>query len=203
MQLLREFYSLCPDNRCSLPHLTEQEQIEVKTGKSVFLTGLFQRADIKNGNGRIYPKNVLEREIANYQKLIRESRAYGTLGHEDESEVSLKETSHMVIKLWWEGDSVMGKLKLFSTPSGKIAQTIVMEGGQLGISSRALGSLSESRTGDQIVGEDLQIISFDLVSLESTPGAVLHLSESQHYQLPEIVKADRINRALNQLCARL
>jgi len=203
MQLLREYYSLCPDGICRGDFLTEQERLEIKTGSAMYLAGMFQAANVKNGNGRIYPREVLEREVENYQKLVRESRAYGELDHPDESEVSLKETSHMVVKLWWEGDKVMGKLKLFNTPAGKIAQTIVKEGGKLGISSRSLGSLTEAGNGDQIVGEDLLLCCFDIVSQNSLEGATLHLTESQHYQLPEIVKADRINRALNQLCGRL
>jgi hypothetical protein len=192
--LLREYYELCADGVCQ-DLLTEEEKIQVRNG-ATFLSGIMQRVDEQNGNGRVYPKPILEREVKNYMKTVKENRACGELDHPEDSVVNLKNASHMVTDLWWDGKNLMGKIKVLSTPSGKILQALVGDGVTLGISSRALGSVHESR-GQTIVEDDLQLICFDIVSEPSTRGAFMNLTESKISQ--PYSRADRINRILNDI----
>jgi hypothetical protein len=168
--LLREYYELCPGGICD-DLLTEAEKRFVANG-GLILSGVMQRADAQNGNGRIYPRPVLEREIQKYQQLIKENRALGELDHPDDSVVNLKNASHMVTDIWWNGDDVMGKAKILNTPSGQILKALVESGVKLGISSRGLGSVRETR-GQTIVEDDFNLICFDFVSDPSTTGAFM------------------------------
>ena len=131
-----------------------------------------QKAGVKNGNGRVYKKKTLEREVKNYQKAIDERRALGELDHPDDSVINLKNASHIITKMWWEGDNVMGKVEVLSTPSGQVLKELVNAGVKLGISSRGLGSVKK-QNGQTIVEDDFQLICFDMVSDPSTPGAYL------------------------------
>ena len=192
--LLREYYELCAGGVCQ-DLLSESEKAEVRNG-AVFLSGVMQRVDEQNGNGRVYPRDVLMREVKNYMKVVKENRACGELDHPEDSVVNLKNASHMVKDLWWEGKDLMGKIKVLSTPAGKILESLVNDGVTLGISSRALGSVHE-QAGKTIVEDDLQLICFDIVSEPSTQGAFMQLSESKIRQ--PFSKADRINRLLNDI----
>ena len=195
--LLREFYELCPNGTCE-DLLTEEEKRMVRENKAVFLTGIMQRADAQNGNGRVYPKPILEREMENYTKLVKERRALGELDHSEDSVVNLKNASHMVTDVWWDGDDVMGKVQVLDTPSGKVLKELVNAGVKLGISSRGLGSVSESN-GQTIVEDDFQLICFDFVSEPSTHGAFM-MTESKNINLDTVfTKADKINRVLNDI----
>ena len=195
-KLLREYYELCEGGICQ-DLLTEAEKRFVAEG-GMMLTGKLQEADVKNGNGRIYPRKVLEKELDNYAKIVQDQRALGELDHPDDSVINLKNASHLVTDVWWDGDQVMGKCRVLDTPAGKILKALVQSGVKLGISSRGLGSVKESR-GDTIVEDDFQLICFDFVSEPSTPGAYM-MSESKQRQLNEVfTKADRINRALNEV----
>ena len=192
--ILREFYELCEGGICH-DLLTEIEKKEVANG-TTYLTGVMQRADAKNGNGRVYPEDVLRREVKNYSKIIKERRALGELDHPDDSVVNLKNASHIVTDIWWDGKDVMGKCKVLNTPSGQILKSLVESGVKLGISSRGLGSVHEEN-GNTIVENDFQLICFDFVSEPSTTGAYMKLSESKQKQL--FTKADRLNRLLNDI----
>ena len=194
--LLREYYAMCEGGVCQ-DFLTESEKRLVNEHGACFLTGIIQAADRKNGNGRVYPRKVLERELKNYQKLVDENRALGELDHPDESVINLRNVSHMVTKCWWDGENVMGKIRTLDTPSGNILKSLAQSGVTLGISSRGMGSVKESN-GDTIVEDDFQLICFDIVSEPSTGGAYLTLSENQQKELQNNIwtKADRINRAL-------
>ena len=193
--VLREYYEMCEGGVCQ-DHLTESEKIEVSNG-ATYLTGVMQKSDQLNGNGRIYPHNVLMREMKNYQKLIDERRALGELDHPEDSVVNLKNASHMVTDVWWNGNDVMGKIKVLNTPSGNILKSLVEGGVKLGISSRGLGSVHEDNNGNTIVEDDFQLICFDFVSEPSTPGAYMSVNESVEKQA--FTKADRINRILNDI----
>tara|TARA_R110000824_G_scaffold275225_1_gene463924 strand:- start:709 stop:1320 length:612 start_codon:yes stop_codon:yes gene_type:complete len=197
--LLREFYALCEGGVCQ-DYLTESEKRLVREEGAVFLTGIIQAADQLNGNGRVYPKGILEREVENYQKSIRENRALGELDHPDESVVNLRNVSHMITEAWWDDNKVMGKIRILDTPSGKILESLARSGVTLGISSRGMGSVKEEN-GDTIVEDDFQLICFDVVSEPSTTNAYLALSENKQKELQNEVwtKADRINRALNNV----
>jgi len=197
-ELLREFYELCDGGTCQ-DLLTEEEKLMVKSG-TVFLSGIMQKADQENGNGRVYSKRVLSREIENYQKIIIDKRALGELDHPEDSVVNLKNVSHMVTEMWWQGDNVMGKVKVLDTPSGQILKSLVKSGVKLGISSRGLGS-TRKEVGKTIVEDDFQLICFDFVQEPSTPGAFM-MSESRKRTLDSKViwtKADRLNRILNDI----
>ena len=159
--LLREYYELCEGGVCQ-DMLTEAEKKYVANG-GMILTGKLQEAEVQNGNGRVYPRKILEREMKNYMMLVKDRRALGELDHPDDSVINLKNASHMVTDAWWDGNNVMGKVKILNTPSGKILQQLVNDGVKLGISSRALGSVNES-DGRTMVQEDLQLICFDFVS---------------------------------------
>tara|TARA_R100000008_G_scaffold77259_1_gene57586 strand:+ start:172 stop:780 length:609 start_codon:yes stop_codon:yes gene_type:complete len=195
--LLREYYELCEGGVCQ-DLLTEDEKRYVANG-GMILTGKLQEGGVVNGNQRMYPPDVLMREVNNYKKLVKENRALGELDHPDDSVINLKNASHMVTDIWMDKNTVMGKVKVLNTPSGQILQSLVQSGVKLGISSRALGSVQESQ-GTTVVQEDLQLICFDFVSEPSTPGAFMKLSEGKNYKSPNVfTKADRINRALNSI----
>ena len=170
-KLLTEFYELCPDGMCP-DLLTEREKKEIANG-AMYLTGRIQTADKQNGNGRVYPYEVLKREIDNYKKIVADNRACGELDHPDDSVVNLKNVSHMVVDCWWEGKDVMGKMKILDTPSGQTVKWLINSGVKLGISSRGLGSVRESM-GKTIVEQDFQLICFDIVSEPSTPDAFVY-----------------------------
>lgn len=195
--LLREYYQLCEGGVCQ-DLLTEEEKRYVANG-GMILSGKLQEADIQNGNGRVYPHKVLMREMENYQKLVKERRALGELDHPEDSVINLKNASHMITEVWWDNKSVMGKVKVLNTPSGKVLQALVNDGASLGISSRGLGSVHESTNGT-IVEDDFQLICFDFVSEPSTPGAYMAISEGKTYDEPNVfTKADKINRILNDI----
>lgn len=175
-ELLREYFELCPEGRCPVDRLTESEKRNISNG-AVYLVGICQKSGTKNGNGRIYRKETLEREVENYQKAIKERRALGELDHPDDSVVNLKNCSHLMTKMWWDGESVMGKIEVLDTPSGKILKELVKAGVKLGISSRGMGSVKQ-KNGETIVEDDFQLICFDMVSEPSTPGAFLSPSKS-------------------------
>jgi len=189
--LLTEFYELTNDSSL----LTEDEKRRLEEGEEITLAGVMQRAEMENGNGRIYPQPVLAREIENYKKLVEESRALGELDHPDSSVVELKNASHLVTYIEMRGNDVMGKVKILDTPSGKILKDLITSGVKLGISSRGLGSLKE-KSGKKYVQDDYQLICFDMVSEPSTPNAFM-MSEAKSYA--ELTHKDRVNRALNEV----
>ena len=169
-------------------------------GGKVLLKGIIQRADTLNQNGRIYPRGILEREIINYQKFIRENRALGECDHPDTSVVELKNASHLIKEARMEGDNVFGVVELLDNPSGKILQSLVESGVTLGISSRGVGSTRQQGSA-LIVQEDFQLICFDIVSEPSTPGAFIN--ESKQFTRTDLKqtfnKTDRIDRIFNEI----
>ena len=122
-RLLTEYYELCPDGAC-LDVLTEAEKKQVMEG-AMYLVGRIQTANKKNGNGRKYPMEVLKREVSNYMNVVKDNRACGELDHPDDSVVNLKNVSHMITDMWWNGPDVMGKIKVLDTPSGRILKDLV------------------------------------------------------------------------------
>lgn len=193
MLLLREVQSFSYE---------EKDIEEDKDNGTIMVKGILQRADAENQNGRVYPFNILMREIENYKKLIREKRAFGELDHDESAIVNLKNASHMITEIWVEGSTVYGKVKVLDTPNGNIVKAIIKAGGVPGISSRALGSVTK-RNGVDEVQDDLQIVCWDFVSEPSTHGAFMHLSEAKEID-PKIIKqiftkSDRVDRVLNEL----
>tara|TARA_R110001583_G_scaffold27302_1_gene97700 strand:- start:11294 stop:11902 length:609 start_codon:yes stop_codon:yes gene_type:complete len=174
---------------------------KIQNGGKIMLTGVLQRANTLNQNGRIYPKAILQREILNYQKFIAENRALGECDHPDSSVVELRNVSHVIRDARLDGDNVVGVIELLDTPSGKILQSLVESGITLGISSRGVGStMTEGST--QIVQEDFQLICFDMVSEPSTPGAFM-IREGREVSQSELDKiftsSDKIDRIFNDI----
>ena len=198
-QLLREYYALCDGGVCQ-DLLTEEEKKLMAAGKKFFMTGCMQKFDTPNGNGRVYTKDILQREVENYWKLVKERRALGELDHPDESVINLKNASHLVTDMWWDGPALMGKVEILNTPSGNILKQLANSGVALGISSRGLGSVRESQ-GQTMVEDDFQLICFDFVSEPSTPGAFMHTKGNmREHKDPNIfTKSDRLYRMLNDI----
>jgi hypothetical protein len=172
-----------------------------RNGGKIVMKGILQKANTLNQNGRIYPKEILEREVRNYQKFIIENRAVGELDHPDSSVVNLKNVSHIIREAYFDKDVVYGAVELLDTPSGKILQSLVESGVKLGISSRGVGSTR--RDGDyQVVQDDFQLICWDYVSEPSTPGAFM-MAEGRTINSKELKtvfnKSDRIHRIVNDI----
>ena len=155
--------------------LTEAKAI----GGRMRVKGKLQEAEQKNGNGRVYPMEILRKQVDIYIKgPIASNTAMGELDHPEASIVNLNNVSHNIKRVWWEGNDLMGELELLNTPSGKIAQEIVSAGIPLGISSRGMGSVKQ--IGESVeVQEDFELVCWDLVSLPSTPDAYVRLSEGK------------------------
>ena len=148
------------------------ESIKENNGKLI-VSGVLQRADAKNQNGRIYPREILAREAKNYSNVqIKERRALGELDHPDSSVVNLNNVSHNIREVHWEGDDLLGTVEVLSTPAGNILRELFKSGIKLGISSRGLGSIKNEAQGDE-VQDDFELIAFDFVSNPSTHGAFL------------------------------
>jgi len=136
--------------------------------------GILQRAGAKNQNGRVYAKEILEREVKLYeQNFVKVGNAYGELDHPDSIIVSLKNASHVIKKLWWEGDELRGVIELLNTPSGNIVKEIVKAGHTIGISSRGTGSVQQTNEGTLEVQDDFELSAWDFVSNPSTQGAFM------------------------------
>lgn len=177
------------------------QEVKVQNGGKIIMKGILQKANTLNQNGRVYPKEILEREVRNYQKFIREARALGECDHPDSSVVELKNASHIVREAYMEGDICYGSVELLDTPSGKILQSLVESGVTLGISSRGVGSTKQE--GDhQIVQDDFQLICWDFVSEPSTPGAFM-MTEGKEVSRKDLNKhfnkTDRIDRIFNDI----
>ena len=140
--------------------------------KDYFIEGIFMQSEIKNRNGRIYPKEVMEKEVKRYVKeFVEKDRAFGELGHPDGPTINLDKVSHMITKLEAEGDNYLGRAKILSTPNGNIVKNLIDDGAKLGVSSRGLGSL-ESKGSAQYVKDDFQLATAgDIVADPSAPEA--------------------------------
>ena len=164
-----------------LPFEIKQEQItesmKENSGKLV-VRGVLQRAEAKNQNGRVYPKEVLVREAKKYHtEFIKQSRAMGELDHPESSVVNLANVSHNIKEMHWEGDNLLGTVEVLRTPSGNILTELFKSGIKLGISSRGMGSVetvSEGGEQSQEVQPDFELIAFDFVSNQSTHGAFMY-----------------------------
>jgi len=190
--LIREYFELCEGGKCE-DFLTEAEKKRVRDGTAVILTGKLQEADRQNGNGREYPVDILRREIDKYQGTVNDRRAMGELDHPDSSVVNLQNVSHLVTEIWWDGNSVMGKIEILPTPAGDILKSLVGAGVKMGISSRALGSV-KNQQGRTIVEPDLQLICFDMVSEPSTPDAFMLKEHKEIFS-----KQNKINNLLDDI----
>lgn len=147
------------------------ESMKENEGK-ILIKGVLQRANAKNQNGRMYPRDILQREAEKYITLVNERRAMGELDHPDSSVVNLSNVSHLITELGWNGDDLFGIIEVLPTPSGKILEALLKSNVKVGISSRGLGSVEESANGSE-VQNDYELVSFDMVSNPSTHGAFM------------------------------
>ena len=150
-------------------YITEQNEDGKKNYK---IKGVFMQADIKNKNGRVYPMEILQKEVKRYNKeFINEKRAYGELGHPEGPTVNLERASHMITALYPDGKNFIGEAKVLSTPMGEIVKSLMDEGAKLGVSSRGMGSL-EQKNGANYVRDDFYLATAaDIVSDPSAPSA--------------------------------
>ena len=136
--------------------------------------GILATAEVKNGNGRYYSKDLWEREIDKYMPLVKENRAMGELDHPESSVINLKNVSHNISDMWWDGDNVMGKIEILPTPSGNILKALIDNGITVGVSSRGMGSLKQM--GEVMeVQDDFELLCWDFVSTPSNPDSFMHL----------------------------
>ena len=167
----------------------------INSNKPLVVTGVIQRAEAKNQNGRIYPREILEREIENYiNGPVKERRALGELDHPESSVINLQNASHNITKVYWNGDDVMGEVEILSTPSGNILKELFRNGITVGISSRGMGSVKDNMSeGTVEVQDDFELLCFDFVSTPSTHGAymtpvgrALQEGKTQTYQYTKV-----------------
>jgi hypothetical protein len=148
--------------------------VEERNGKkNMFIEGIFLQGDLKNRNGRMYPMETLRKEVQRYtENHVAAGRALGELGHPDGPTVNLDRVSHKIVSLKENGTNFIGKAKILSTPMGKIAESLISEGVKLGVSSRGIGSLKQTREGVNIVGDDFMLsTAADIVADPSAPDA--------------------------------
>ena len=150
--------------------------ITLTEGKSTsgnpLVQGILATVEIKNGNGRYYSKELWDRELDKYNVLIKERRACGELDHPDSQVINLKNVSHNITKLWWDGDNVMGAIEILPTPSGNILKELIGAGIKVGVSSRGMGSLKQ--VGEVLeVQDDFELLCWDFVSTPSNPGSYM------------------------------
>jgi|694.fasta_scaffold09819_12 hypothetical protein len=154
-------------------HVNFLTEMNEKTGqKEMFIEGIFMQAETKNRNGRVYPFDVLNKEVERYNKeYVNKNRAFGELGHPDSPTINLDRVSHMITKLYPDGNNIMGKAKIMDTPNGKIVKSLLDGGASLGVSTRGVGSL-KPHNGYQLVQDDFHLATAaDIVADPSAPNA--------------------------------
>ena len=160
--------------------------------------GILATAEVKNGNGRYYSKDLWDRELDKYQELIKENRATGELDHPESQVINLKNVSHNIKEMHWDGDNVMGTIEILPTPSGNILKALIDSGITLGVSSRGMGSLEQK--GDLMeVQDDFELLCWDFVSTPSNPGSFMTLKEGKENNINVYAKANSIVTEI--LCA--
>lgn len=191
--------------------ITEMKDMDFS--EDLILFAVLQKYDTPNKNGRYYPKNILMRENEKYQVLIQKGGALNELNHPSSSLIDLDRVSHSITETWWDGNILMGKIKLFTSPGwrkmgivsckGDQAAMLIMNGATLGISSRGVGSLKEMK-GQNVVQDDFELVCFDLVSSPSTPGAYVFkdLADRDKYQ-ESIQEKPVIDNKIMSLMGRL
>ena len=194
MKLISEFNDYAVE-----PVIVEENE---KGEKEYFIEGVFMQADIKNRNGRIYPKQVMKNEVERYKKdFIEKARAFGELGHPDGPTINLDKVSHMITKLEEDGSNYVGRAKILTTPNGQIVRNLLDDGAKLGVSSRGLGSL-EQKGGAQVVKDDFQLATAaDIVADPSAPEAFVEgIMEGVEWVMENgILKAREMEAMQNEL----
>lgn len=183
---------ISPDDNKKI--ISEMKNLDFQ--EDLILFAVLQKYGIPNKNGRIYPESILRREAEKYQLIIRNGGALSELNHPTSSLIDLDRVSHSILETWWEGNVLLGKLKLFTSPGwrksgiisckGDQAANLLMNGATLGISSRGVGSLKNEK-GQNVVQDDFELVCFDLVSSPSTPGAYVFTDLEDRMKYEEVL----------------
>jgi len=175
------------------------ENVNKETG-NLMVEGILATAEVKNGNGRYYSKDLWDREMKKYGELIKERRSMGELDHPESSVINLQNVSHLISDYWWDGDNVMGKIEILPTPSGNILKELIKAGVTVGVSSRGMGSLEQNGNVME-VQDDFELLCWDFVSTPSNPGSFMHtLNEGKQTFVYDYNKVNNIVREI--LCSK-
>jgi hypothetical protein len=164
-QLLIETHTV----KISPTQLTENVN---KESGNLIVEGILATAEVKNGNGRYYKKELWDREMEKYDQLVKERRSMGELDHPESTVINLKNVSHLVTDYGWDGDQLMGKIEILPTPSGNILKELIKNGVTVGVSSRGMGSLEQNGSVME-VQDDFELLCWDFVSTPSNPGSFM------------------------------
>lgn len=188
------------------------EMKDLDFSKDLILYAVLQKYDTPNKNGRIYPESILKREVEKYQTIMKKGGALSELNHPTSSLIDLDRVSHEILETWWDGKTLMGKLKIYLTPGwkkmgivstkGDQAAYLLTNGATLGISSRGVGSLKQIK-GQNIVQDDFDLVCFDLVSSPSTPGAYIFKDPSEREQYQESIEDKKVDDKVKNLMYKL
>jgi len=169
-------------------------------GKPLIVEGILATAEIKNGNGRYYARELWEREMAKYTDSIKNRRAMGELDHPESQIINLKNVSHLITEYRWDGDNIIGKIEILPTPSGQILEALIRRNVTLGVSSRGMGSLEQNGNVME-VQEDFELLCWDFVSTPSNPGSYMKtLREGKEYTQHDYSKVNNIIHEI--LCSK-
>ena len=183
--------------KLSSPLLTENVN---KDNGNVLVEGILATAEVKNGNGRYYSKELWQREMDKYNELIEQRRSMGELDHPESTVINLKNVSHLITDYFWDGDNVMGKIEILPTPSGNILKELIKSGITVGVSSRGMGSLEE-RGGVMEVQDDFELLCWDFVSTPSNPGSYMHtLNEGKNVVTYDYTNVNKVIHEI--LCSK-
>ena len=172
-----------------------------KENGNLLVEGILATAEVKNGNGRYYSKELWERELAKYKDLIKERRSCGELDHPESSVINLKNVSHLISEFRWDGDNVLGIIEILPTQSGNIVKELIKNGVTVDVSSRGMGSLEQN--GNVIeVQDDFELLCWDFVSTPSNPGSFMHevIKEGKETLIYDYNKVNQIVREI--LCSK-
>lgn len=175
------------------------ENVKKENG-NIMVEGILATAEVKNGNGRYYPRELWERELEKYQEAVSNRTSTGELDHPESQVINLKNVSHLVREFWWDGDKVMGKIEILPTPSGQILEALIKAGVTVGVSSRGMGSLEQNGNVME-VQDDFELLCWDFVSTPSNPGSYMGvLQEGKEHKSIDYSSVNNIIREI--LCSK-
>ena len=171
-----------------------------KENGNLIVEGILATAEVKNGNGRYYAKDLWNREMDKYKDLVDQRRSMGELDHPESTVINLKNVSHLINDFWWDGDNVMGKIEILPTPSGNILKELIKNGVSVGVSSKGMGSL-EPNGSVMEVQDDFELLCWDFVSTPSNPGSYMHVLKEGKEQIT--FDYTKVNQILHEiLCSK-
>ena len=186
-------------------HTSDVEYIVEGKNKQQYIKGIFMQSDIQNQNGRVYPFNVLKKQVRKFnENFVKQDRALGELGHPDGPTVNLDRVSHIITELYEDGKNFIGKAKIMNTPNGKIVKNLIESGVRLGVSSRGLGSVKSNKSGVNEVQKDFVLSTVDIVSDPSAPDAFVNgIMEGREFSITGEIEYDIRNEIRNTLSKKL